>query len=247
MVKPHGKRLAGADPARDRATLLRAMLVALLLAVLIQTPVAAGKSKVVTKGPSSSGGVALTFDDGWGITSCERITTTLREMGASATFFINGTHLRADPKRWRKILAGFPVANHTRSHPWLTRLPGYKIKGQIRTNQWIHHSALGRPMLRLLRPPYGAYNDRVRRVARKLRYRKIVLWSQSAADTSSRATVSSIIRHTTGGAPGSIILMHCGPSVTADALPAIIRHYQRRGIRLIGLDEMFGYSTTKYR
>jgi len=33
--------------------------------------------------------------------------------------------------------------------------------------------------------------------------------------------------------------MHCAGDVTARALPAIIRHYQRRGIRLIGLDEMF--------
>jgi peptidoglycan-N-acetylmuramic acid deacetylase len=229
------------------APILRATLVALMLALLAQAPASASGAKVVTQGPSGSTGVALTFDDGWSATSCERIAKTLRDTGATATFFINGTHLRAEPKRWRRILEGFPVANHTRSHPWLTRLPDSKVKGQIRTNAWIHHSVLGRPMLKLLRPPFGAYDDRVRTIARELRYRKIVLWSRSAADSSSKATVTSIIRRTTGAPPGSIILMHCGPSATADALPAIIRYYQRRGIKLVGLDEMFGFSKAKYR
>ncbi len=94
-------------------------------------------------------------------------------------------------------------------------------------------------MIKMLRPPYGATNNRVARVARKLKYKHIVLWSHTAADTSSAATVTSIKRRTTGAPRGSIILMHCARSVTAQALPAIIRHYQRRGIKLIGLDEMF--------
>ncbi len=79
----------------------------------------------------------------------------------------------------------------------------------------------------------------MRKVASRWGYDRIVLWTRTAADTSPKATVSSIIGHTIGAPRGSIILMHCAHDVTAKALPAIIRHYQRRGIRLIGLDEMF--------
>ncbi len=220
------------------AASLRALVLALAFIFLVQGPAEAASAKVVRHGPRSSNGVALTFDDGWGVDSCEQISKTLTRMGATATFFINGNHLRADPARWRRILKDFPVGNHTRSHLWLTRVSKHKIRGQLRNNQWIHHWVLGRRMTRVFRPPYGAYNHLVRRVAGRWGYNHLVLWSHSSGDTSPAATVSSIIRHTTGAPRGSIILMHCGPSVTARALPAVIRYYQRRGIRLIGLDEM---------
>ena len=218
---------------------VRALVLALALAFLVQGPAEAASAKVVRHGPRSSDGVALTFDDGWGVDSCERISKTLTQMSATATFFINGNHLRADPARWRRILKDFPVGNHTRSHLWLTRVSKQKIGNQLRNNQWIHREVLGRRMTRVFRPPYGAYDDTVRKVAAQRGYKHLVLWSHSSGDSSPAATVSSIIRRTTGAPRGSILLMHCGPSVTARALPAVIRSYQRRGIRLIGLDEMF--------
>jgi len=215
-------------------------ILVILAVFLVQFPVEAASAKVVRSGPRSSGGVALTFDDGWGEASCERIGKTLRREGVVGTFFINGVHIKREPARWRRILKGMPVANHTRSHPFLTRVSTTVIRNQIRDNERVHEKVLGRPMLKLMRPPYGAYDSRVVRVAGSLGYKKIVLWSQSSGDTSSGATVSSIIRHSTGGRPGSIILMHCARNITAKALPSIIRHYKRRGIPMIGLDEMFG-------
>ena len=184
--------------------------------------------------------MALTFDDGWDPSACESIAGTLRASGALATFFINGMRLQHDPQRWREILDGFPVANHTRSHPWLTRIGRESADRQIRTNQRIHEDLLGRPMLKMLRPPYGAYDDTVLEVAMDLGYRDIILWDTSSADTSSAATVKSVVRNATRGKNGSIVLMHCGPPVTPRALPAIISDYQSRGFRLIGLDELLG-------
>ncbi len=230
-------RVRGRD---GRAPLLGIIALVILALLLVQVPTVAASVKVLRSGPSAKGGVALTFDDGWGESSCSRIARTLRDSGAVGTFFINGIHLRAEPDRWRRILRGMPVANHTRSHPFLTNLSAKRIRNQIRTNGWIHKEVLGRPMLKILRPPCGAYDSQVLRVAGQLGYRHVVLWSRSAADTSPAATVTSIIRHATGGKPGDIILMHCARSITADALPTIIRHYQRRGIKLIGLDKMFG-------
>jgi peptidoglycan/xylan/chitin deacetylase (PgdA/CDA1 family) len=39
-------------------------------------------------------------------------------------------------------------------------------------------------------------------------------------------------------APGSIILMHCGPAPTVDAVPAIVDWYLAHGYHLVGLDEL---------
>lgn len=197
-------------------------------------------AQAISSGPRSSGAVALTFDDGWGEAACESIARTLRRNDARATFFINGVHIKADPARWRKILRGMPIANHTRSHRNLATASSTDIYKQIRQNELLHERLLRRPMLKLLRPPYGAFDRDVQRVAAQLGYRSIVMWSHSAADTSSAATVDTVIRRTTGAPPGSIILMHCGYETTARALPAIISHYQARGIALVGLDELLG-------
>jgi peptidoglycan/xylan/chitin deacetylase (PgdA/CDA1 family) len=222
-----------------RPLLAGAIIAAILAVLLVQTPAASASAEVSHAGPRDSGGVALTFDDGWGEASCERIASTLRREGVVGTFFINGAHLRADPARWRRILRGMPVANHTRSHANLETASSALIRRQIQTNEWIHRRVLGRLPTKILRPPYGAYDGQVLREAHSLGYRHVVLWSRTAADTSPAATVTSILRHATGGQRGDIILMHCARDVTATALPAIIRHYKQRGIRLIGLDEMF--------
>ena len=190
---------------------------------------------VVRQGPASSGAVALTFDDGYNAKACASIADTLRRYGAVGTFFVNGQWLTREPNRWRRILEGMEVANHTRSHRRLTQEPHPVVINQIRTNEWIHEQVLGRPMLKALRPPYGAYGERVGRIARSLGYDHIVMWNVDTGDWNPKAKPKRIVRAATGAAPGSIILMHCARDATAKALPRIVRHYQRRGIEVGGL------------
>lgn len=195
-------------------------------------------ARIVRSGPRSSGAVALTFDDGFNLGACTRIADTLREHGATGTFFINGNHLKAQPEKWRRVLEGMPVANHTRSHLNLTDQVHRVVRKQIREDEAVHERVLGRPMLKLLRPPYGASGDRIRRIAAELGYDRIVLWSVDTQDWKRSSRSRAIARRAKGAPPGSIILMHCSRAATATALPSIIRHYQRRGIKVAGLDEV---------
>lgn len=219
----------------------RVPMIAALLALSLAASVGLDTqaSSVITHGPRSRPWVALTFDDGWSADRCARIVQTLRAKRATATFFINGSIIRGAPKRWRSMLKGFPVANHTLTHPWLTRLSTSQVRAQILTNQQVHERILGRPMLRLLRPPYGAYDGRVVATADSLGYRTL-LWDTSGVDTSSGATTSSVIRNATRGGKGAIVLLHCGPTVTPAAVGPIIDRYRARGFKLVGLDQMFG-------
>jgi peptidoglycan/xylan/chitin deacetylase (PgdA/CDA1 family) len=193
-------------------------------------------AKIIRRGPRSSGAVALTFDDGYNSRACASIARTLRERDAIGTFFINGIHLQRDPDKWRRILGDMPVGNHTRSHPFLTREPHPVVRRQIRDNETIHERVLGRPMLKVLRPPYGAHGPRVGRIATELGYDQVVLWSVDTHDWKRGTSARAIVRRATRASPGSIILMHCSRGATARALPAIIRHYRARGIELAGLD-----------
>jgi len=193
---------------------------------------------VVRKGPASSRAVALTFDDGYNGRACASISRTLRRHDAVGTFFINGVHLKAEPNRWRRILEGMEIANHTRSHRDLKREPHPVVIKQIKQNERLHEEVLGRPLLKLLRPPYGSYGERVARIAKQLDYEQLVLWNVDTGDWRPRIKADTIVRRATRAPPGSIILMHCARDATARALPRIVRHYQRRGIEVAGLSEV---------
>jgi peptidoglycan-N-acetylglucosamine deacetylase len=221
---------------RDAVTYRAAFALALAV-VIIAGPVAEASS-VITHGSRDRHWVALTFDDGWSADRCARIADTLRARNVTATFLINGMIVRSAPKRWRTILRGFPVANHTLSHPWLTRSSEAEIRRQIQVNERATERVLGRPMQRLLRPPYGAYDQRVVRIATSMGYR-VVLWDTSGVDTSA-ASSTTVVRNATRGINGSIVLMHCGPAVTPAAIGPIIRSYRARGFRFVDLATMLG-------
>jgi peptidoglycan/xylan/chitin deacetylase (PgdA/CDA1 family) len=199
-------------------------------------------SSVLTHGSRARPWVALTFDDGWSADRCEQIVRTLRAKRATATFLINGSIVGGSPARWRAMLSGFAIANHTRTHPFLTHLGAADIRSQIVTNERIIEQALGRQMLPLLRPPYGAYDSQVVQVADSLGYRTI-LWDTSGGDTTSGATTSSVIRNATRGGNGAVVLLHCGPSVTPGAVGPIIDSYRARGYQLVDLAHMFGLAS----
>ena len=215
-----------------------ALVLSLVLVLLASLPVGAAEAKVIKSGPRSSGAVALTFDDGWNTAACASIARTLRSHDAKGTFFVNGNHLRLQPAKWRRILKGMPVGNHTRSHRNLKLESSRVVTKQIRENEALHERILGRPMLKVLRPPYGAHDKRVRRLAGQLGYKHTVLWNVDTLDWKASSTVGSIVSRATNARPGSIILMHCGRRTTAKALPAIIRHYKARGIELVGLGRL---------
>ncbi len=237
MMRTTSRPYAVVGNTGPRSVAMGALLLCLALVFTLGFEVQA--SSVITHGSRAKPWVALTFDDGWSADRCAQIVRTLRAKKATATFLINGSIIRSSPARWRSMLAGFPVANHTLTHPWLDRLGAAQIRSQIRTNEQVIERALGRSMLHLLRPPYGAYDSEVIRVADSLGYRTI-LWDTSGVDTSSAATTSSVIRNATRGGNGAIVLLHCGPSVTPAAVGPIIDNYRSRGYRLVDLGTMLG-------
>lgn len=226
---------------RIRPTFLLALaLVATIGAAWPAEAAASGASVLVNRGRTDKPWVALTFDDGWTLEACTSIANILRAEHANGTFLVTGGHIASAPKQWKEALAGFPVANHSFSHPDFTKIRPVKVRWQIAHNEAVIEEALGRPMVKVLRPPFGAQNRTVLRIAGRLGYTRTVTWTMSAADTSAYSTVSTVYRNSVGGGPGAIILMHCGPPETIAALPSIIRSYKARGFRLVGLGQILG-------
>jgi len=190
---------------------------------------------VIVRGSAGHRTIALTFDDGSDPGRCLQIGRILDKAGVPATWFPNGFRVRSAPNVWRSLARRFPMANHTMNHPSLVGRSRAEIRAEVLRNERLIERITGRRMLHLLRPPFGAYDRRVVREARRLGYR-VVLWSLSAADTSPRSTDRAIAVRALSGGPGSIILMHCGPEVTPRILPVVIARYACAGYRFAELD-----------
>lgn len=214
----------------------------MLVAAAVPTVAAAdGLARVLRHGPRTQKVVALTFDDGWGRDASARILAVLIAEKVPATFFPYALAVRANPTLWRRVAAaGFPIGNHTWSHPSMPTLTRHEMEWQIAASRRLIESVTGVPMLRVFRPPYGHYDRRVLQAAAAQGFPTLLLWDASAGDTGLAPSRGSVIRGAAAGRNGSVVLLHAARTVTAGALRDIIRSYRSRGFRFVTVPELLG-------
>ena len=189
--------------------------------------------------------VALTFDDGVSPANCRRILATLVADGVPATFFPITEAMPLDPAFWRLVAAaGYPVGDHTWSHPQLPTLDEAAQEAQISRGRTAAEGILGEPLLRVLRPPYGAYDGATLKAAAGAGFPTIALWDTSDRDTSQAGTVAEMRAAAERGTDGSIVLLHCGPNATPYLLPDVIASYRARGFTFVTIPEILGIAWT---
>jgi peptidoglycan/xylan/chitin deacetylase (PgdA/CDA1 family) len=193
--------------------------------------------------PTSAKVVALTFDGAWDDSAVPRILGTLRRHRATATFFVTGRWVKRYPGLARRVARRYPLANHSWSHPQMTGLSAAAIRKELRRTAWWIHALSGHDPRPLFRFPYGDRDTRTIRVVNALGYTS-VRWSidtwgwMGPTEGQSRTTV--IRRVATMLRPGAIVLLHIGANrdgstLDADALPAILTLFERRGYRTVTL------------
>jgi peptidoglycan/xylan/chitin deacetylase (PgdA/CDA1 family) len=178
--------------------------------------------------------VALTFDDGPG-PQTPQLLALLRRLHVPATFFQMGRSvgnylLFAQ----RELRLGYAIGDHTRTHPFLSRLSAGAQRDEIvGAARQIH--AYGAPYPQLFRPPFGAFDARTLRVTRAA-HMLMVLWTVDTHDYRQPGAKRIAYTAISGARPGAIILMHDagGPrGQTLAALPRIVRALRRRHYRLV--------------
>ena len=126
--------------------------------------------------------IHLTFDDGPHPTNTPKVLEELKHAGIQATFFVKGNLLKTSLGQeliQRAAAEGHQIGNHTYSHPRLTELTEDQIRQEVlRTEELIGDVDQG---IKILRPPFGAYNPMVDQVAQELGYR-LVLWNVDSCD-----------------------------------------------------------------
>ena len=200
--------------------------------------------RVVYHGPRTDRVVALTFDDGYAPANVQRIFEELKKANIPATFFVNGAYMRWDPALWRAIAAaGFPIGNHTVIHEDVQGKTPAHVVADLERNAAIVEQVTGRPMIPLFRPPYGDHDAVSDAAAAAAGFPTIVLWDVVGGDADLGATDASVLANASAGLPGSIVLLHAGPSVTPRILPALIARYRARGFTFVTVPELLGMTT----
>ena len=216
-------------------------LLATVLSGVLALAVQAGSVVVVSHGSPDEHEIALTFDDGVSPANCRRILAILVEQQVPATFFPLAEAMRLDPAFWHLVgQAGYPVGNHSLTHPEMPDLDQAAQVQQIETARVLAESILGRPTLDVFRPPYGAYNADTLSAAAQAGYSTVLTWSDSDRDTSPTGHEPAMLAAAELGGNGSVILLHCGPNATPYLLEPLIDFYRARAYRFVTIPQMLG-------
>jgi peptidoglycan/xylan/chitin deacetylase (PgdA/CDA1 family) len=210
-------------------------------------PVPAGE--IVTRLPTSSRVVALTFDAGAGDSGVRGILATLHNTSVAATFFMTGRWAELFPVWARRIAASYPIGNHTFDHQDLLKLSPTAIRAEILGAKKAIARVVGHPPTRLFRFPYGSSNSETLGLVNALGY-TAVGWTVDTLGwegTVGGQTVQTVVDHALSQLqPGEIVLMHVGANPTdnttldADALSTIIDRMRARGYSFVTLSSLAG-------
>jgi peptidoglycan/xylan/chitin deacetylase (PgdA/CDA1 family) len=211
--------------------------------VRLQPPV---QAKVYRSLPAAGKKVALTFDDGGGASAWYWILRELRAGHAKGTFFPIGEYVGGYARREAGLTVrdGMAIGSHSWSHPDLTRLGDAQIRAQLRQTDAAWWTDFKSSPLPYLRPPYGAYDRRVLKIAGEMGYSRVILWDVDSEDWTNPGTaaiVHNVLAHVRNG---SIIVMHTRGK-TPKALPLIIRGLHRMGYQMVTLPELFAAAGIK--
>lgn len=170
--------------------------------------------------------VYLTFDDGPNPYCTPDILDVLTEYRAPATFCVIGTYATNEPKLIRRMVAeGHEVANHTMTHPDLSRCDPDEVQCEIITASSAIRSACPQASVRRVRAPYGIWTEAVLAESAKAGLTALHWsvdprdWSCPGVDTIVEAVLASV-------RPGAIVLLHdgCPPDELGRGIHAGLRN-----------------------
>lgn len=181
--------------------------------------------------------IYLSFDDGPDPTFTPPVLDLLAEHGATATFFLIGNCIDAQPDVVRRIVAeGHQLGNHSWSHPFMSDLP---IEGQMeeidRTDALLARYD-GKPR-HPFRPPCGVLPaNLLLRFARE--GRSIAFWSYDSHDYE-RLPADELLPKIRATPPrsGDVVLMHDENAETVRLLAGLLPEWRAQGYAVRAMPE----------
>jgi peptidoglycan/xylan/chitin deacetylase (PgdA/CDA1 family) len=187
--------------------------------------------------------IAITLDDGYNFQP--KMLQLFQQYDVHCTTFLIGSWAATHKKELKLMKdAGFEIANHSWSHPFLTRLSSAAVASELTKTQRVITSVTG-SQAPYLRPPFGATNPSVKTTAAGLGYR-IVMWDRTFGDSGRGATPQKLysnVMYANGGVkPGDIILCHWGSRPSFEALKRVLPDLRAQGYQCVTISELIADS-----
>lgn len=164
--------------------------------------------------------ILLSFDDFADDDRIQSMLNILEKEKIKAAFFLIGDMAYNNPEIVAKIAkAGHWIGNHTKNHRNLLSLKDKDVEYEINNG----------PHSTLLRPPFGKFNKRIRKIAASLGY-KICYWTIDSDDWKGISKDEIILRVTERIHKGACVLLHLNGQNTLEALPDLIKEIKNKGL-----------------
>jgi peptidoglycan/xylan/chitin deacetylase (PgdA/CDA1 family) len=195
-----------------------------------------GSPPVLSSIPTDDRVVFLTIDDG--AVKDPEFLRMMTDLQIPFAMFLTDAVIKDDYAYFRKLrAAGGTVQNHTLNHETLTSLSPAKLRKEICGQQDVLSKQF-EATPRLLRPPYGSYDDETRKVAAGCGIHALVLWRESMQIQNLRYQRPDSKLHN-----GDIVLAHFrgpkalkGRSMT-QMIAALLRQVHEQGFTVARLED----------
>jgi len=187
--------------------------------------------------------LALTFDDGPHPNLTPRLLDILAEREAKVTFYVIGQNAAAHPDIVRRMVEeGHEIANHTWAHPALSKASADRVRSELRRTHQVVEDLVGVKMQNM-RPPYGAVNDRVRKIARDEFDYTTIMWSVDPQDWKIRNATHVRNSLVQGATAGAILLCHDIHASTIEAIPGAVDTLLDKGYEFATVGELLDWES----
>jgi peptidoglycan/xylan/chitin deacetylase (PgdA/CDA1 family) len=201
--------------------------------------------------PGDGSELALTIDDG---TSSEVVAAFVAfavDSGVRLTFFPNGCY-----RSWtdnaaalRPLVESGQVAfgNHTWSHPDLTTLGDQEVAAEITRNQEFLRTTFGVADSPFLRPPFGARDERIDRIAADLGHPTVAMWNGTLDDSRVLSAAELLAAAQKWFTPQTIVVGHANHPTVTTVYGELLELIEERKLRTVTLADVWATPAQRLR
>ena len=178
--------------------------------------------------------IALTFDDGPNGKRTLELIDFLEKNNCAATFFNVGNKLKNGKTAVLKVYNSHSeIAYHSYKHAYLTKQTATEIQEEFKKSDDLLFDITG-SHFKLIRPPYGAYNDEVVSTL-PLSY---ILWNLDTNDWKYRDANHAKEYVMKNYKDGAIILFHDSYNDSVEAVKMIVPLLKEKGVQITSVSRL---------
>jgi peptidoglycan/xylan/chitin deacetylase (PgdA/CDA1 family) len=193
--------------------------------------------------PGAGSSLALTIDDGTNTEVVAAFIAFAVQTGTRLTFFPNGCYRswEDNAQALRPLVESGQVAlgNHTWSHPDLTTLGDRQVAEEIGRNRDFLRSVFGVRDSPFFRPPFGARNERIDRIAADQGHPTVVMWNGTLGDSRVLTAAELMTAAREWFAAQRIVVGHANHATVTTVYGDLLALIAERGLRTVTLADVW--------